>query len=254
MKNATEILYDAYVNTHALMRNRGYVPEKGHEMVSFENFEELKDAWKNDPSRWWIVFNDESGETDDDGNVKFVDVGFPGVVGKTQSCDIYKHITAGGSKGTALRNAHVIVVITEITNPAVAELICMKKQPFTRANDRLNQRIEIFTVQQMQINPLLHSRQPPVIRLIKDEEEKEHLRQTLVAASNEKNTALDDLLPIIYLDNPIAVWYDAYVGDVFYFVRADGTPYFRVVQPDPMIEVGVKKKVGGSKKKVPSVD
>jgi hypothetical protein len=248
MKSATEILYTAYEHVFALMTNRGYVPAAGHEMVPFEEFEELKESWKTEPSSLWIVFEDGSGEKDADGHVKFVDVGFPGSVNKELSCTIYNHITSGGSREYATRNAHAIIIMTEMTTDAVKELSCLKKQAFTRSNDRLNYRIEIFTVKQMQINPLLHSRQPLSMRLITDEDEKEQLRQTLVAASNDKNTPLADLLPIIYFDNPIAVWFDAYVGDVFYFTRQDNTPYFRIVQPDPMLEVGLKKDPSSKKK------
>jgi hypothetical protein len=236
MNDSTIILYNAYVNTYALLAHRGYTPAEGHEMVEIGKFAALETAWQNKSGSIWIVF-----EKDD----LFVDVAFPGEVNKEQATMICQHVCAGGSRGNAKRHAHVILVVSKVGPQAVPDLLNLKKQPFTRLNYKMNNRVEIFNVVEMLINPLLHSRQPPVIRLITDEDEKEELRVRLAAAAGDKNMSLGDLLPITYLENPLAIWYDAFMDDVFYFLRHDGTPYFRIVKPDPQIDVGAKKKTLG---------
>lgn len=233
MNDSTRILYRAYVNTYALLAHRGYVPEDGYEMVEIGKFAALAESWEDNTNSMWIVF--EKGDL-------FVDVGFPGEVNKERGTSICQHVCAGGSRGNAKRNVHVIIVVSKVLPPAAPDLLNLKKQPFTRMNYIPNNRIEVFNVVTMQINPLLHSRQPPIIRLISDEDEKEDIRSRLVAAASDKNIPLSDLLPIMYLENPLAIWYDAFVDDVFYFVRHDGIPYFRIVKPDPQIDVGAKKK------------
>jgi hypothetical protein len=234
MNHSTRILYNAYVNTYALLAHRGYRPADGHEMVEIAQFARLEKSWQEKTNNIWVVF--EKGRL-------FIDVAFPGDVDTKLANMFCEHITAGGSRGTAKRNAHVILVVSSVGAPAAPILANLKKQPFTRLNYKESPRIEIFTVLEMQINPLLHSRQPPVIEMIIDEDEKEEIRSRLVAAAGARDEALENIMPIMYLENPLATWYDAFVNDLFYFVRHDGMPYFRIVRPDPKIEVGAKKDV-----------
>jgi hypothetical protein len=242
MNNTIRILYNAYVNTYALLAQWGFRPAKGHEMVEVAKFPALEAAWQNKSQSLWVVF--ENDENDD-----FIDVAFPGEVNKELGTMICQHVASGGSRGNAQRHTHVVLVISKLQPQAKPDLENLKKQPFTRLNYKLSNRVDIFTVVDMQLNPLLHSRQPSIIRLITDEDEKEEIRVRLLSAAENKDLPLADLMPIIYFNNPIAAWYDAYVNDLFYFVRQDGIPYFRIVKPDPQID-GIGNKT--TKKKKPS--
>lgn len=232
MKSQERKVYDAYRNMFSLMANRGYTPEEGHEMQEFEDFKVTLKTWESDTRQFWIVFERDTS---------FVDVCFPGTVDKKQAESVIKHLEAGGTRGSAKRDAYAIIIYDTMTPPGQTVLMPAKKQSLSRTNHLLTHRLEFFSIHNMQINPLLHARQPEVIHLITDEALKEELRKSLVAASNDKNATLAEMLPIIYVNNPLSVWFDAYVGDVFYFVRHGKIPYFRIVQPDPMIDIGAKK-------------
>lgn len=86
--------------------------------------------------------------------------------------------------------------------------------------------------EEFQANPLkatLHSE----TRMIVNEAEKERLRLRLVQHEADKSIKLSVLLPKLPMDDKVARWYGAEVGDVFYFVRTIGgrTPYYRIVVP-----------------------
>jgi DNA-directed RNA polymerase subunit H (RpoH/RPB5) len=91
----------------------------------------------------------------------------------------------------------------------------------------------IFHLHNMQFNPLEHKLQPRFVKLITNEVEKEALRLRLIANSTDKAQTLFDLLPMMYHNDPVAKWYDAQVGDVFYCIRTIGgmSPYYRIVVP-----------------------
>ena len=85
---------------------------------------------------------------------------------------------------------------------------------------------------EFQTNPMNHIMNSQMV-MITDEDEKEKLRRRLLANEVDKNVPLSRLLPKIHMFNPIARWYGAQVGDVFYCVRTLGgeTPYYRIVAP-----------------------
>lgn len=71
------------------------------------------------------------------------------------------------------------------------------------------------------------------MRMITSDAEKERLRLRLIRDDVDKGKQLLDLLPKIPMDDPVAKWYGAQVGDVFYYLRTIGgqNPYYRVVTP-----------------------
>lgn len=229
MKPHHATLHIAYTNLHALMKNRGFHPLKGSEFVPIEKFKPVVENWESRTGDVWLQFANPSGDS--------VDVAFIGTIEKSVADGIVAYANSKTTEqGKLQRDAHLIIVADVITSPALPLLITFKRQPFERSQRVKIPRIELFTVKEMLINPLRCSRQPDVIRLITSEEEKEEIRRSLLAATDDKDKALGDLLPIIYFEKQLSVWFDAYVGDVFYFVRQDGTPYFRIVKPDPQIE------------------
>jgi hypothetical protein len=227
MEKKLHLLFTAYKNAYALMQNRGYRHHENHTMLTdIHSFEALTKTWSV-PNNLWILFQKDG---------KYVDVGFPGSVDVRVAEDVLNHANAGGLMKEDKRSHHVIIIVDEVGTPGATLLNVHRRQPFERNKQKSQPVIEIFYVADMQINPLLHSRQPKIMRLITDEDQKEELRTQLLAAASDKTKKLSEILPIIYFEHSFCVWYDACVGDVFYFVRQDGVPYFRVVKPDPKIE------------------
>ena len=93
--------------------------------------------------------------------------------------------------------------------------------------------IQVFLLDEnFQCDPMDHVLNSEM-RMITNEQEKERLRLRLVAQDLDKSKPLSQLIPVIYMDMPIAMWYGAQVGDVFYCMRSIGgeNPYYRIVVP-----------------------
>lgn len=223
-------LFTAYENLHSMMENRGYQLLQGHEKVDRADFQALTRIWETNTEDSWIKAEDT------DGNI--VTAIFPGKVEVAMS----KKIVAYAQSEDNEKAGHVIVVTDEITDQAAKVFSPFRRKPFTRERYIRSVLIETFTVGQMMINPLLGSRQPRFIRLITDSDEKEGIRTALLARAEDKTKPLEDLLAVIFFEKQLSVWFGAFVGDVFYFIRNDGTPYLRIVKPDIQVEKLKKEK------------
>jgi DNA-directed RNA polymerase subunit H (RpoH/RPB5) len=240
---AAEKWFVAYDNIQEMMKLRNYTPSKSR--TDFDGFLQL---WQTG-SQSYLTFYQP-------GNPTVVYAFFPGdridvdalrnifaVMDNFKRPDSAQYnqwkIKLGLAENVAVC-FQVILVAKEFLNKVKEELMKVKGMPpLTSRVDRL-QSIDVsltyyipFFLSDLQYNPLKHNLQPPVIRLITSEEEKEQLRLKLIRSAYDKTQTLSQLLPMIYKTDPLVVWYDAQVGDVFYFVRRIGgvIPYFRIVVP-----------------------
>ena len=95
-------------------------------------------------------------------------------------------------------------------------------------------KLQYFSLEELQTDPLNHVMQSQVLRHITDEDEKERLRLQTVSGLTNKDSELREQLPLIWTTDPVVKWYGAEVGDVFFFLRKLGrkpTIYYRYVVP-----------------------
>lgn len=94
--------------------------------------------------------------------------------------------------------------------------------------------IRVMAFSRMKIYLPNHVLVPRVDRIIKDENDLEFLRQHFVEDIVDKDATLDELLPLIRMNDPMVQWYDMQVGDVVRVIRnnIDGpSEYYRYVSP-----------------------
>jgi DNA-directed RNA polymerase subunit H (RpoH/RPB5) len=141
--------------------------------------------------------------------------------------------------------------VIEGAHPTAKQALQTNKMPILSRGamkDYILPIMEVFTVDFLTINPFKHALQPRSIRLITDEEEKEALRLILVQQIQNKNMTLAELLPKQRIESPIAIWYNAKIGDIVAYERsmAGAEAYYRMIHSLPSAQIWVKGK--GKKK------
>lgn len=225
-ESTDRLWYGAYFYIHKMMAVRGFLPTTPQK--EFEDFRLLRSSWQhNEPV------------------ISFVNINKPGYVHYAYFI-IDLNAQATGSltafmddKSRNGVNIQVSAITDNLTKTAgkVKEFLSTNAVPYaTRlalsdagATERI---LRIFLVSDLQYNPLEHNLQPKITH-ITDEAQKDALRLKLIRAAVEKDKTLFELLPLQYLNDVVSVWYDARVGDIFYYERTIGgiSPYYRIVIP-----------------------
>jgi len=246
--NEDRLWYNSYTNIYRMMELRNYNSED--RIISFNEFRGLRDQWiksRLDP----IIRFDKNLKSDVNGQL-ILEVHAPVTyiyfAGTKVNKDVFESISSFlESKrlefnppeqqfvGRRAINVHAIIITESIVSQTTSKLSAMEPTLTTRADRDITiatKSIKLIFLADLQYNPLEHAMQPK-FRLISDELEKERLRLRLVKHSQEKNKTLFDLLPLMYDTDPVSIWYDAQIGDVFYCLRSIGgiTPYYRIVVP-----------------------
>jgi hypothetical protein len=223
-----QAFYRAYLNAFDLLNVRGYRPMQGHQLRNPEEFEKLKKSWGEKDSFWILFVNDQED---------VVKVAFPGKVDVTASKELLQTALTK-EKG---KQGHLILIVDSITNDAMGTFSTHERSKVPRSQEIPRQAvIEVFTVSQMQINPLKFCLQPPYMRLL-TLKEIESLHKSLVKAIPEKDKPLSELLPMIFFTDPVAIWFGASVGDVIYSIDDNDIPYARYVRIDPRPQRSMRK-------------
>ena len=255
ISNTALLWLTSHENLYEMMALRGYTPKIGSERVDNQTFFEQYDSWvtARKPELEWLQFDcpDEP-----DTRVAFITSKISAEQLKPGSIIAYiegevlnlKVIAKANNLPQTRKNLSLnfVIVISEISAPAASELRSLAPKPDVRAvlNENFSPSLEVFNFNDLQINPVKFCLQPSEIILIKDETQKEELRKHLVQSITDKEKLLEELLPIERFGRPIALWYGAKVGDVFYFRREIGglRPYYRIVMPEPPSKDTTRKK------------
>lgn len=239
--NLSKLLwYEAYKNMFEMMDLRNYVSQNNfiEDVDEFNEFRAgnniLKFTKENDPLTNYVFF------------IPKIDTGELNSIKSTmenEKAKLNKNLNLGAGNNNNNNGGPIIaksiqcyIITSEVVKGKVEKELMILAPPLTSRINRdksvAMMYIRVLFLDDLQYNPLKHNLQPK-IRLITSEVEKEELRLKLIRASYDKNQTLYELLPLIYTTDPITIWYDAQVGDVFYFVRTIGgiTPYYRIVVP-----------------------
>lgn len=236
-------LYNAYSNAIDMLELRGFRREKNQGRIlpgeNFENIQKAIDNELNDPVKWHVYVRVEGNHPSDRILFGMTDRGLAKAEADTITAFIEKERTKVGGK------LHIVFVYGgDLQSTAKTQLATYSPPKISRAEaaNYTNPILELFHALRLQFNPLKFALQPEM-RVLSDEE-KESLRESLVAPIQDKTKPLDDLLPILTIEGPIATWYGAFIGDVFFFHRSlEGEQaYYRIVMPGPpKIKVFSKK-------------
>lgn len=243
----------AYQNVRDMLQTRGYVLIDGQNVPAddLQGFQEWYEVtWQGENSLSWIEFQHDvepdlrlalipreisqgpNGVSPDD------------IIGEINSHDMEIKRRGAVGEGRRDRTTDAIIIVDSVNNPSVPKLNIMAAPILSRREllNYLSPILEVFTCAQMQINPTKFCLQPDVQRHIKLEAEIEALRQHLIRSSTNKDRPIDEILPILRLGRPIAIWYGARVGDVFQFEREIGgsASYLRIVLPETKVEKDAK--------------
>lgn len=138
------------------------------------------------------------------------------------------------STGTTLPYM-ILIYSGDLQSTPKKELLNYARQKITRKEFPTfrNATLELFSIEDLQINPLKFALQP-TMRLLSNAETLA-LKKSLVSVIPEKEKPLEELLPILTFEGRIATWYGAFVDDVFFFHRSleGDQAYYRVVRPGP---------------------
>ena len=142
---------------------------------------------------------------------------------------------ANKDKSKGVQHFNFVIITEELTDETKKALGNYSPPIFPRSDWNMNTpmiQVQVFYKSELQISVPDHVLQP-YIALIEDEDEKESLRIRLVRDTVQKDTPLQDLLPLIRMTDPLVKWYNGRVGDIMYFVRTIGgkLPYWRYVVP-----------------------
>jgi hypothetical protein len=223
--------YKAYLSGIELLALRGFTPNRSDHPVSqdaFENF--LKESASPEN---WKFFNRTSGNHP---SQKILFGMTAAGIGKENANIITNYIlTSGKRKNGPL---HIFFIHGgDIQSAAQKDLSPYFLPKITRqeavVHFQTNPVLEFFHVLKLQFNPMKFALQPEM-RLLSDAE-MTSLHQSLVAPIREKNKQLEDLLPILTAEGPIALWHGAFLNDVFFFHRTleGDQAYYRIVRPGP---------------------
>uniref|UniRef100_A0A6C0CI06 Uncharacterized protein n=1 Tax=viral metagenome TaxID=1070528 RepID=A0A6C0CI06_9ZZZZ len=260
MRPKTEV-YKAYKNAFKMILLREYHEIGGRNPVEPEQFDTLRAS--HSESRNWIHFQKTV-----DGVVKSMYLAVAtGDVNKEVANAVVSEManlggpvekSSRGQKKTTSKSApiHLVFVLSDdksFTSDAkkiFADISFATRRNIPRSQGVIPQSVvELAGIFSMQFNPMKFALQSKIV-FITDEDMKEKLRQSLVRVMENKAAALDEILPFLSLEGPIARWYGAHVGDLFYFHRSLGgeQAYYRIVRPEmPGRDKGKAYKVKGEK-------